>query len=187
MKIQEMTDAECRAMLVRGNVARLACALNNQPYIVPIHIDLEGDFLYGYATLGQKIDWMRKNPLVCLESDELISDGQWASVIASGRYEELPNTPENASERRVAERLFQRHPMWWEPASVQLPGNHPRAPIVFRIRIGRVTGRRASRPAASTADAGWDRPETKTLWITRVLRRVRGKWLAFVGGSSANR
>jgi nitroimidazol reductase NimA-like FMN-containing flavoprotein (pyridoxamine 5'-phosphate oxidase superfamily) len=58
-----MTDGECRAMLARRNVARFACAVNNQPYIVPIHI-----------------------------SDELISHGQWASVIVSGRYEELPNT-----------------------------------------------------------------------------------------------
>jgi len=102
MNIHEMTEEECRAMLSRGNVIRLACALNNQPYIVPIHIDLEGDFLYGYATLGQKIEWMRQNRLVCLESDELISHGQWASVIVTGRYEELPDAPEYAGERRVA-------------------------------------------------------------------------------------
>jgi uncharacterized protein len=178
MNIHEMTEEECRAMLSRGNVVRLACALNNQPYIVPIHIDLEGDFLYGYATLGQKIEWMRQNPLVCLESDELVSHGQWASVIVSGRYEELPNTPEYAGERQVAERLFQRHPMWWEPASVPLPGDHPRRPIVFRVRIGRLTGRRASGPAGSPADVRWNRSETKTSWLTRVLRRVRGKWLA---------
>jgi hypothetical protein len=87
-----MTDGECRAMLARRNVARFACAVNNQPYIVPIHIELEGDSLYGHATRGQEIEWMRQNPLVCLESDELISHGQWASVIVSGRYEELPNT-----------------------------------------------------------------------------------------------
>jgi uncharacterized protein len=175
MKIYEMTEGECRAMLARGNVARLACALNNQPYIVPIHIDLEGDFLYGYATLGQKIEWMRQNPLVCLESDELISHGQWTSVIVSGRYEELPNTPAYAGERRVAERLFQRRPMWWEPASVPPLGDHHRTPIVFRVRIGRVTGRRASGTAASAADARSNRSEAKTRWMTRVLRRVRGQ------------
>ena len=56
MVIQEMTDGECRAMLARRHVARLACARNNQPYIVPVHVDLDGEFLYGFATLGQKID-----------------------------------------------------------------------------------------------------------------------------------
>ena len=117
MKILEMTERECRAMLDNDAVSSgLACARNNQPYIVPIHVDLDGEFLYGYATLGQKIEWMRQNPLVCLEIDELMTHGHWASVIVIGHYEELPHTPEYEGERSVAERLFQRHPMWWEPA-----------------------------------------------------------------------
>ena len=144
MTIQEMTDQECRAMLGATTVARLACARNNQPYIVPIHVDLDGEFLYGYATLGQKIEWMRQNPLVCLEVDELTTHGQWASVIVFGHYEELPHTPEHEASRTVAERLFQRHRVWWEPASVPLAAQGQRTRIVFRIRIGRVTGRRAS-------------------------------------------
>ena len=92
MNIREMTEAECRAMLARRNVARLACARNNQPYIVPIHVDLEGDYLYGFAMPGQKIEWMRENPLVCLENEEFTNDRQWASVVVFGHYEELPNT-----------------------------------------------------------------------------------------------
>ena len=102
-----MTERECRARLAGTNVARLACARNNQPYVVPIHVDLDGDYLYGYATLGQKIEWMRQNPLVCVEIDELRAHGQWASVVVFGHYEELPNTPGYEGPRRVAERLFQ--------------------------------------------------------------------------------
>ena len=143
MIIQEMSEQECRAILAGTNVARLACARNNQPYIIPIHVDLDGEFLYGYATLGQKIEWMRQNPLVCLEFDELTTHGQWASVVVYGHYEELPPTPEHEPSRTVAERLFQRHPVWWEPASVPLAAHEQRTRIVFRIRIGRVTGRQA--------------------------------------------
>ena len=76
MVIEEMTDRECRAMLTKTNLGRLACALNNQPYIVPIHIDFYDAYLYGFATLGQKIEWMRQNPLVCLEFDEITSRTQ---------------------------------------------------------------------------------------------------------------
>ena len=64
MVIQEMTAQECRAMLTETNLARLACAHDNQPYIIPIHIDLDGEYLYCYATLGQKIQWMRGFTLV---------------------------------------------------------------------------------------------------------------------------
>ena len=137
MVIVDMTEQECRAMLAGTNTARLACAQNNQPYIVPIHVDLEGEFLYGYATLGQKIDWMRQNPLVCLEMDELTTDGRWASVVVFGRYEELPDTLEHEGSRSVAERLFQRRPVWWQPASVPLAGHEQRTPSVVRIQIGR--------------------------------------------------
>ena len=144
MVIEEMTDQECRTLLGGSNVARLACAHNNQPYIVPIHVDLDGEFLYCYATLGQKIAWMRQNPLVCLEVDELITHGQWESVVVFGQYEELPPTPEHEGPRTVAERLFERHPVWWEPASVPLAAHEQRTRIVFRIRVGRVTGRRSA-------------------------------------------
>jgi uncharacterized protein len=175
MEIQEMTEPECRAMLARRTVARLACARNNQPYIVPIHVDLEGAFLYGYATLGQKIEWMRQNPLVCLESDELITHGQWASVIVFGHYEELPNTPENAGLRGTAERLFQKHPVWWEPALVPLAAHDQRTPIVFRIRISRMTGRRAAPDPAKTAHDREHASEARgPSWMTRVLRRIVG-------------
>jgi nitroimidazol reductase NimA-like FMN-containing flavoprotein (pyridoxamine 5'-phosphate oxidase superfamily) len=63
MVIQEMTPPDCRAMLDGTNVARLACARNNQPYIVPIRVDLHEEFLYAYSTVGLKIEWMRQNSL----------------------------------------------------------------------------------------------------------------------------
>jgi nitroimidazol reductase NimA-like FMN-containing flavoprotein (pyridoxamine 5'-phosphate oxidase superfamily) len=34
MVIEAMNDAECREMLARTEIVRLACALDNQPYIV---------------------------------------------------------------------------------------------------------------------------------------------------------
>ena len=175
MLIQEMTERECRAMLATTNVARLACARNSQPYIVPIRVDLDGDCLYGYATLGQKIEWMRENPLVCLEIDEVITPGQWASVVVFGRYEELPPTHEYEAARRIAQSLFQKHPAWWEPASVPLAGHERRPPIVFRIQIGGMTGRRVA-PASVTSSPvlgsapGARRPH----WLAQVLRRVVG-------------
>ena len=144
MVVEEMTERECHAMLSRAHVAHLACARNNQPYITPIRIDLDGEFLYGYATLGQKIEWMRQNPLVCLEIDDVITNWQWTSVIVLGDYEELPHTPEYEDLRHIAERLFERHCLWWEPAAVPLAEHEQRTRIVFRIRIRHVTGRRAT-------------------------------------------
>ena len=94
MVIHEMTEGECRAML-----ARMACrSAGVRPEQPTVHCSLSRRpgrrVPHGFATLGQKIEWMRQNPLVCLEIDELMTDGQWASVVVFGQYEELPNTPE---------------------------------------------------------------------------------------------
>lgn len=155
MRIEAMTEDECRVVLAsRHVVAHLACARDDQPYIVPIHLHLDGEYLYGYSTLGQKIEWMHANPLVCLEVDEVASDWQWASVIVYGQYEELPDTPEHEESRKVAERIFQQHPLWWEPALVTLAAHAPRFPVVFRIRMVRTSGRRATAGGADlSADA----------------------------------
>jgi len=144
MVIREMTEQECYAMLAGTRIARLACARHDQPYIVPLHVDFKAGALYGYATLGQKIEWMRENPLVCLEIDDITADEEWASLVVFGVYEELPDTVGHDGARAVAQELFQRRPAWWEPASVPVGAETVREPIVFRIRIARVSGRRAT-------------------------------------------
>ena len=108
MQIEEMTAGECSAIMARTHVARLACSLNNQPYVVPIHMAFDGVSIYGHSALGQKIEWMRQNPLVCLEIDELAGNSKWESVVVFGTYEELLPTAEYEASRRESERLFQK-------------------------------------------------------------------------------
>src|ERR1700683_151969 len=110
MVIREMNREECLRVLARARLARLACAHENQPYVVPVylayHESSSGDaYLYGFTTLGQKVVWMRANPLVCVEVDEVTALDQWVSIIATGRYEELPNIPgSNGEPGRAPER-----------------------------------------------------------------------------------
>ena len=81
MDIQEMAEHQCRDALARVSFGRLACARDNQPYVVPIYFAYDGHHVYGFSTAGQKIDWMRSNPLVCLEIDEWTGRDRWMSVI----------------------------------------------------------------------------------------------------------
>ena len=57
---------------------------------------------------GQKIDWMRLNPRVSVEVDEVKSHLQWKSAIITGRCKELPGTSEYSSERSQALTLLQK-------------------------------------------------------------------------------
>ena len=101
MVIREMSWEECLRVLAGARVARLACSHKNQPYVVPVYLafDEASRAFYGFTTPGQKVEWMRANPLVCVEVDEIAAYDQWVSVITTGRYEELPGPPGSVSER----------------------------------------------------------------------------------------
>jgi hypothetical protein len=67
MQIEELTEEECFSALLRCRTARLACARENQPYIVPVYIVYDrsnpgNHVVYGWTTLGQKVEWLRANP-----------------------------------------------------------------------------------------------------------------------------
>jgi nitroimidazol reductase NimA-like FMN-containing flavoprotein (pyridoxamine 5'-phosphate oxidase superfamily) len=93
MVVQEMTRSDCLDALARASLGRLACARDNQPYVVPIYFVYEDPYLYGFTTLGQKVEWMRSNPLVCIELDEVEDYERWMSILVFGRYEELQEPP----------------------------------------------------------------------------------------------
>jgi nitroimidazol reductase NimA-like FMN-containing flavoprotein (pyridoxamine 5'-phosphate oxidase superfamily) len=147
MFIHEMSRAECDEALSRAKYGRLACAQDNQPYVLPVNFAFDGgSYFYCFTTLGQKVEWMRSNPLVCLEIDEVKNHNYWSSVIVFGRYEELPDKPEYEIGRRQAYKLLQKRVMWWEPAYIsQAHRDHPHSliPIFFRIKIEEITGHRA--------------------------------------------
>ncbi len=89
MQIRELSAEECVGILKGTNLGRLACVRQNRPYIVPVYYDYYEDALYSFATLGKKIQWMRTNPLVCVEVDEIVDRFNWTTVVVKGKYEEL--------------------------------------------------------------------------------------------------
>ena len=148
MLIHELTPAECREVLGRATYGRLGCARGEQPYVVPFvfQLDPSGECLYSFSTLGQKIDWMRGNPRVCVEVDEVVDQRNWTSVLALGRYEEIRGAGRQDEDlRRQANELFQHRSNWWLPALGKLAsGEEHHSPVVFRILIDKLTGRRAA-------------------------------------------
>lgn len=144
MRIDELNETECREFLSRTSMARLGCSLNDQPYIIPVGFAYEDDFIYVFATLGKKIEWMRTNPKVCVQVDESKGQSDWVSVIANGEYQELPE-PKFAKERAHARSLLQKHHHWWLNAlaerRIQMR-DQDIEPVFFRIQIQSLSGLR---------------------------------------------
>jgi nitroimidazol reductase NimA-like FMN-containing flavoprotein (pyridoxamine 5'-phosphate oxidase superfamily) len=148
MRIHELSAAECEAVLARCDLGRLACARDNQPYVVPIHysFDPARKCLYAFSTIGQKITWMRQNPKVCVEIEDVTDRDRWLTVLVFGRFEEMMgDSVADQTARRTAEELFSKRREWWLPAAAKVGSHEPHAVIIYRIHVDRMTGRRASR------------------------------------------
>ena len=204
MFIQEMSTTECLSTLARIRVGRLACAHKNHPYIVPIYFVYEDPYLYGFTTLGQKVEWMRSNPQVCVELDEIVNGTQWMSIVIFGRYQELPENRENGErwdqrliplqakppyfpkhgqERRHAHDLLQQYAEWWEPGSASSTLRNPKQrlePVFYRIRIDKITGRRATpNPGKPVTSRKPSCAGESHAWLSRVFNALfQARWRA---------
>ena len=151
MNIRELSRDECCQVLGSTRLARLACAKDNQPYIVPVYLafhQVSGNFpfLYGFMTPGQKVNWMRANPQVCVLVDKIEAFDDWVSVVVLGRFEELSESEQLNNEHQEAWEILKTQPEWWEPGSMAHLAVNPEetgkafTPLYYRINIEEMTG-----------------------------------------------
>jgi len=175
MLIHEMTRQASIDLVARMRLGRLACAQDGQPYITPMYWAYHDNYLYSFSAFGQKITWMRANPLVCVEAEELVSPQDWATVIVYGKYEELPDTPEYETRRKHAYDLLQRQPLWWEPGYVKTVLDESTRPLefmYFRIHINHISGRRGVPNSISSRKLS-DTKERPVSFLLRIIRRPK--------------
>jgi nitroimidazol reductase NimA-like FMN-containing flavoprotein (pyridoxamine 5'-phosphate oxidase superfamily) len=141
MRIVEISQDECKGLLNRVSVGRLACSLEDQPYVVPTCFVYEPEHLYVFSTLGQKIRWMRQNPNVCLQADQIGDRSNWTSVVLNGAFVELR---ESAEKEHARERLAKFSDWWQTPLAErrERTGDLSIEPIFFRIDIASMSGLR---------------------------------------------
>jgi uncharacterized protein len=114
---------------------------------VPIHFsfDLEGNCVYAFSPIGQKVAWMRDNPKVCLEIEEIGDQNHWTTVLVLGRYEEIQRIPTKPQRASAPGRLLEQRRQWWLPGAAKVGSAEHHGVVLYRIRIDRMTGRRAAR------------------------------------------
>lgn len=145
MRIIAISQQECTDLLKRVPIGRLACALDNQPYVVPVSFAYEPNCLYIFSTLGQKIKWMRQNPKVCLQADEIGSWSNWLSVVVNGTYLELREPQYTAQREHAIEQLAQYSEWWRTPLAERREQTSDLSiqNVFFRIDIESMSGLRA--------------------------------------------
>jgi nitroimidazol reductase NimA-like FMN-containing flavoprotein (pyridoxamine 5'-phosphate oxidase superfamily) len=144
MRIIEISQEECMELLERVSIGRLACSLDDQPYLVPVAFSYEPDSIYIFSTVGKKIEWMRQNPKVCLQADEIGNRSNWTSVVVTGTYLELSEAQYPAQREHAMEQLAQYAEWWRNPLAQRREHTSDLAikPVFFRIDIKSMSGLR---------------------------------------------
>ena len=102
-----MPAVEMHALLQTASFGHLGCAHNGRPYVVPMHYAYDGKELYFFTTEGMKTQFMKGNPQVCLQVEEVTNSSYWRSVMVIGRAEELTNQAET---ERATRQILERNP-----------------------------------------------------------------------------
>jgi nitroimidazol reductase NimA-like FMN-containing flavoprotein (pyridoxamine 5'-phosphate oxidase superfamily) len=120
-------------------IGRIACvAPDDWPYIVPVtYVYDGGEFVFAHSADGEKVEAMRRNPRVCFEVEQIRSVTNWRTVIARGRYEELPRDAEERAMDLLAGKFAWVRP--GGPPPDRHEESHRRAgvvrPVLFRIQL----------------------------------------------------
>jgi nitroimidazol reductase NimA-like FMN-containing flavoprotein (pyridoxamine 5'-phosphate oxidase superfamily) len=135
--IKRLSDDEAWALLRAGRLARLGCIADDAPYVVPVNYAADGTCVLVHTLPGRKLAAMRANPRVCLQVDDIEDQYHWQSVLAHGRFEEIKD---GVARARAISLLLASFPALTPVESLIAADAAAPAPVVFRIRIERITG-----------------------------------------------
>jgi nitroimidazol reductase NimA-like FMN-containing flavoprotein (pyridoxamine 5'-phosphate oxidase superfamily) len=158
-KDREITDrTEIDALLSRAKVCRVAFAVGNEPYVVPLShgYDPKASALFFHtAKEGRKIECITANPRVCFEVEGLVevkpgdergcSWGlRYESVIGYGTIVELVSPDEKVQALRWTMRQQAEEETDWTFAPKRVETTR-----VWRLDIESVRGKRSFKPEGS--------------------------------------
>jgi nitroimidazol reductase NimA-like FMN-containing flavoprotein (pyridoxamine 5'-phosphate oxidase superfamily) len=139
-RVVTLTDAQCRKLLSRNYVGRLAYTFRDAVDIVPIHYAYEKGWIYARTSPGQKLTKLRHNRWVAFEVDEVYGMLDWSSVVVRGALYVLDSTSATTDVLEAAiATLRKRFPTAFtdqDPVSFRT--------ALFRIHVDAITGRRAT-------------------------------------------
>lgn len=86
MSIKEMNREEIDQFLMTAKIGRLGVILERGPYVVPMGFAYDGEKVFFHTCCkGTKIEAIEKDPRICFEVDEALSDATMSkSVIIFG-------------------------------------------------------------------------------------------------------
>ena len=146
--METMTSTDSTQILAENYIGRLGYFSRERVEIIPItyYFDPEHNSILSYSGQGNKIEAMRKNPLVSFQVDEITNLEKWKSVLIYGRFEELTGIDAkymlhifSEGVKKTIKTKEQSYPDFIQNFSSKTESSD--TPIVFHINIDELAGR----------------------------------------------
>jgi nitroimidazol reductase NimA-like FMN-containing flavoprotein (pyridoxamine 5'-phosphate oxidase superfamily) len=134
---RELTPEQCRELIARNHVARIAFSWRDRVDIEPIGYVNDGDWIYGRTSAGTKLSTLLHHPWCAVEMDEVRGLFDWTSVVVKGTFHLLDPESGSTDAYNRAERLLRK----LVPGTFQEDDPTPQRGIVFGVYANEITGR----------------------------------------------
>ena len=141
-EFRSLTDRECRALLARNHVGRIAFVYRGVVDIAPVHYVTDDLWLFVRSDSGAKMRSFAHNPYVAFEVDEIAGAFAWRSVVAHGTVYVLSKAQSKVDLDAYDRALGALRRVTKAALTPEAPT--PARRIVYGIHVDRVTGRAAS-------------------------------------------
>jgi uncharacterized protein len=146
----ELSRAECKEVLARNHVGRIAFRVDRRVEIMPLGYVARDEWIFLRSAYGAKLEAFMKDPFVALEVDEIDGPFDWRSVVVHGTIYllQMDGGPiENRDARPAIEALRAAMPGAFSPDDPV-----PERRIIYGLYIQEIAGRMArSGPQSSRA------------------------------------
>ncbi len=137
---RELTQEECKDLLARNSVGRIAFSYHDHVDIEPINFKYDDGWVYGRTGAGTKLRTLAHNRWVAFEADEVSGPFDWQSVVVKGALYILEGEGARPETHAHAVELLRT----LNPLVLTENDPAPNRTVVFRIHSDQITGRLAT-------------------------------------------
>lgn len=141
-----LSPAECRAVLERHHVGRLAFLNAGAVDIEPIGYVARGEWIFFRSAYGAKLEALSHNPWAAFEVDDVKGPANWVSVVAHGTIYLLPEDGGPVERREFARAVASLRRV--SPEVLTSDDPTPYRDTVYGLHIDRISGR-TGQPASA--------------------------------------
>ncbi|HEY5889806.1 MAG TPA: pyridoxamine 5'-phosphate oxidase family protein [Acidimicrobiia bacterium] len=126
-------------LLINGKVAHIGVIDGEEPYVSPVsYVVIDQEFCFRTGP-GRRVDAIRENPIISIESMRTREDGGWECVVARGETSEVDDAPKAQS---IISALLRKYSVEiGSPLSFGARGPMEDTSVIISARLSDISGR----------------------------------------------